>query len=173
VSADTDTVRADIAIVREALVIANDANGCSYDHPVAALDRIEAALARVLGGSGGGCGMSADTDTLVQAVEALIEASHVGEPWQLSAAQNAYASALARVEAEHDRREQRDEWLRTQLDNSIEAAEAVAFATGLATARALLGDLKDAAAALVREGEAAPGSTESGLTAAPDGEAKR
>ena len=42
----------------------------------------------------------------------------------------------------------RDEWLRRQLDGCIEAAEAVAYATGLATARALVGDLKDARASL-------------------------
>lgn len=45
--------------------------------------------------------------------------------------------------------EERDEWLRRQLDGAIEAADAVALTTGLATARAVASDLRDARAALV------------------------
>jgi len=47
----------------------------------------------------------------------------------------------------------RDEWLRRQLDGLIESAEAVEIATGLALARAVVGDLKDARRALSAAGE--------------------
>jgi hypothetical protein len=50
--------------------------------------------------------------------------------------------------AERQQRDQRDEWLLKQLDGCIEDAETMALTTGLALARAVAGNLRDARAAL-------------------------
>lgn len=49
-------------------------------------------------------------------------------------------------------RDRRDDWLRVQLDNCYEAAEAVAAACGLSLARSLRDDIRDARSALSATG---------------------
>ncbi len=50
--------------------------------------------------------------------------------------------------AELDAAERREDWLAKQLDGCIDSAKSLADGLGLALARALLGDLRDARAAL-------------------------
>lgn len=59
---------------------------------------------------------------------------------------------LAASEAREATRDQRDEWLRVQLDGAVADAEALATAVGLALARSLAGNLAEARAALAGEG---------------------
>jgi hypothetical protein len=174
------SAREDIAIVREALVIANDANGCSFDQPDAALDRVDAALARVEAEHDEALAelereqeiavrFMRERDKLrlfVRDLAALIsivsdgrwdaasalERLDTDEDWQVdvAAADPFVAAALGR-EGEAPERQEPDDW-----EFTTERVDPHAVCCAECRARDGAG----------REGEAAPGSTESGLTAA-------
>lgn len=58
------------------------------------------------------------------------------------------ADALSDAHAALRQRDVRDDWIRTQLAGIEESADAVALTTGLALARAVASDVRDARAAL-------------------------